>query len=242
MGNIFKSGFKVFGKIILANILSIITVISISFLSSVLFTKDIGYYAYGTTSDSSETTLLYEHNYDDGEDTKKAEYESDGYTISQVTKRSRMTKGGNAAFLILCALFTLPLGGMLCYTYVWKEGNKDLNLIRYNRIKENKYKGVYIGLVATTPYLILILVLAIGKWAFAKAFPVVLYQYINSVFYAPINVICGKSSTFGDLAIWKILLLILVQLIVPVFTGVAYYIGYKDILISEKFIYKKEKK
>ncbi len=241
MKDTLKAGVKIFGKIVLANVLSIITVISISFLCNVMFTKDIGYYAYGTTSDSSESTLLYEHNYSDGEDKKLVDYEEQGYVVSQIGKRSPMSASGNVAFIILTALFTLPLGGMLCYTFVWKEGNRDLNLVRYGRMKENKYKGVYIGLIASAPSLILLLVLGIGKWAFAKSFPVVLYQYLNSVFYAPIDLICGKALNFGELAIWQLLLLILVQLIIPIFTGIAYYIGYKDILISEKFIYKKEK-
>ena len=242
MKNTILMGLKIFGKIVLANVLSIITIVSISFLCNVMFTKDIGYYAYGTTSDSSESTLLYEHYYSDGEDTKLAEYEEKGYVVSQVGIRSSMTTGGNIAFLLLSAIFTLPLGGMLCYTFVWKEGNRDLNLVRYGRAKEQKYKGVYIGLIATSPYLVLLLVLGIGKWAFSKAFPVILYQYINSVFFTFIELICGKTQQFGDLAIWQLLLLILVQLIVPVFTGFAYHLGYKDILVSEKFIYKKDKK
>lgn len=224
-----------------ANILSIITVISLSFISSAMFTENIGYYAYGTSSASSESEFLYEYHYDDGEDVKLSEYEADGYKVNTVSIRSQLSKTGNAVFLVLCAFFCMSLAAMFTYAYVWKEGNKDLNLVRFGHAEKQKYKGLIVGFVAMAPYLILLLVLSIGKTSFAKSLPVILYQYINSAFFAPIDVVFGKAVTFGDLAWWQLVLLLLIQLLVPLFTAFAYEIGYKDILISDKFIYKKQK-
>ena len=241
MKDTIKIGVKIFGKIVLANVLCIITVISLSFLCNAMFTENIGYYAYGTSSTSSESELLYEYYFDEGEDTKLQEYEGEGYTVSQVGIRSQLTPAGNATFLVLCAFFCMSMAAMLCYTYVWKEGNRDLNLVRYGHAKEQKYKGALIGLIATSPYLILLIVLGIGKLGFAKAFPVVLYKYINSSFFALIDIACGKALTFGDMAWWRLILLLLIQLLVPLFTALAYNLGYKDVLVSEKFIYKKQK-
>lgn len=234
-----KIGAKIFGKLVLVNILSIITVISLSFLCNVMFTEEIGYKALGTTSTSSEQVELYTHYNKDGEDTQLEKFQEDGYTVSKVTLRSQMSKTGNAVFLILSAFFCMSMGAMITYQFVWKEGNKDLNLVRYGRTTYKKYKGVVIGLIASAPYIIILLVMGLGKWGFAKNFPVVLYQYINSVFFSLTDVICGKAFTFSELQIWQLLLLVCVQLIIPVFTGIAYYLGYKDILVSEKLTYKK---
>ena len=87
----------------------------------------------------------------------------------------------------------------------------------------------------------LLLVLSIGKSTFSSSFPVIFYQYLNAAFFAPMDLICGSAVAFGDLAIWQILLLLLVLLLVPAFSGFAYYIGYKDILLCDKLIYKKQK-
>ena len=241
MKSTLKMGVKVFGKIILANVMSIITVVSLSFIVTAMFTENIGYQAFGTTSTSSESELLYEYYYENGEDTQLPEYEEQGYTVNQVSIRSGVSKTGNAVFLVLCALFCMSLVAILTYTLVWKEGNKDLNLARFDRIKYDKLKGVKIGLIAAAPSLVLLLVLSIGKSTFSSSFPVIFYQYLNAAFFAPMDLICGSAVAFGDLAIWQILLLLLVLLLIPAFSGFAYYIGYKDILLSDKLIYKKQK-
>lgn len=241
MKNIFLSGIKMFGKIFLSNILSIITVISISFIINIAFTNDIGYYAVGAVEGSSEPKLLYEHYYENGEDTKLTWYEEQGYVVEKRGIRSDVTATGDALFLIISALFTLSLAGTITYSYIWKEGNKDLNLIRFGRAPLDKYKGVKIGLVAVLPYLLVLISLAIGKNSFAKSIPVVLYKYLNCSVFSVIDVICGNTSTFGELSVLRMLLLFVAMLIVPVFFGLSYYIGYKDILISEKLIYKKQK-
>lgn len=239
----FKIGFKIFGRIVLANVMSIITVISLTFLANVLLTEEIGYTAYGEKGDTvtENAEKLYTHYYDDGEDTKLQSYVDEGYSVNTVTIRSDLTTTGRIIYLGLCAVFCLSLAAILSYSFIWKEGNNDRNLVKFGHIKENKLKGINIGLIATAPYLLILLVCGLGKWAFAKYFPVVLYKYINASFYAPIDLICGKATEFGELAIWQLLLLVLVQLIVPLFCGIAYYLGYKDILVSDKLTYKKEK-
>lgn len=241
MKNIFISGAKVFGKIVFANVLSIITIVSISFLVNVMFTDSIGYYAVGSKEGSEQPEILYEYYYKDGEDTKLAEYEEQGYVIEQRGIRSQVDAKGNAAFIIIGALFTLSLGATITYSYLWKEGNKDLNLIRFGRAELDKYKGAKIGFVAMVPYTVMLLVLAIGKASYSSNFPVVFFKYLNASAYTVLEVICGKASTFGDLAVWRIILLFALMLIVPIYMGISYYIGYRDILVTEKFIYKKQK-
>lgn len=241
--SIFKMGAKIFGKLFLANFLCIITVISLSFLTNMLFTKEIGYEVINIPENREESVSLYTHYYSDGEDKELEKYEKkEGYNLKKVTIRSEISGVGQSVFTTLSLLFTLSLAGTLIYSSVWKEGNKDLNLMRFNRISEDKYKGLKIGFVASAPYLLMLLVLLIGKNSFAKTMPIILYKWLNSSFYSIIDIICGKTIAFGNLEIWRFILLFLVQLILPAFCAFAYYIGYKDILISEKLIYKNEKK
>ena len=65
MKEILKMGLAQFGKLILINVMCFFIVISISVLVTAAFTENIGYKAFGTTSDSSESVELYEYFYKD---------------------------------------------------------------------------------------------------------------------------------------------------------------------------------
>ena len=103
----FKTGAKLFLKLIVVNIMCFFVVMSFSVLATAAFTKNVGYKAYGTSSDSSEPQELYTHYYADGDDTKKAEYEGRGFTVSESKIRSEMTRGGTAAFLAVSQIFCI---------------------------------------------------------------------------------------------------------------------------------------
>lgn len=235
-------GLKIFGKVFLANALCIITIISLTFITSALFTEEIGYQVVEVKSENEESVLLYEHYYADGEDTKLAELEESGKQLSTYTIRSEVSKSGETFLLLTSIIFCVTLGAVLVYQYVWKDGNKDFNLVKFGHIKGDSLKGLKIGFIAAAPYLALILVLFVGKFSFAKNFSVVLYQFINSVFYGLLELIAGDALLFGELAIWQMLLFLIIVLLIPAFCAFAYYMGYKDILIIDKFIYKKVKK
>lgn len=241
MKNTFKMGLKIFGKVFLANTLCIITVISLTFITSALFTEKIGYKVF-EVKENEETVLLYEHYYDDGEDTQLEALEESGKNLTSYSIRSEVSNSGEAFLMITSIIFCITLGAIMVYQYVWKEGNKDFNLVKFGHIKGDSLKGLKIGMIASAPYLAFIIILAIGKYSFAKNFSVVLYQFINSVFYGLMELISGNATLFGELAIWQIILFILIILLIPAYCTFAYYMGYNDILVVEKFIYKKVKK
>lgn len=240
MKNIFVLGIKSFGKIFLSNILSIITVFSVAAIISMVFTENIGYYAIGNKDGNSESKLLYEHYYSDGEDAKLKEYEAEGYTVQQKSIRSDISTAGNWTYIIVSGIFTISMLLIITYSYIWKEGNRDLNLIRFGRSRLDKYKGVKIGLIAVSPYILLLFAFTIGKSGFAENMPIILYKFLNSSLYSIVELICGDAMYFGELEYWRIILLFMLLLLIPVFFGISYYIGYKDIIISEKLIYKKQ--
>ena len=82
-----KAGLKLFVRIIIANILSAIVVLSVIAISVSAFADEIGYDVYGVKGESGETELLYRHYYADGDDTKLEDFETDGYTRQNITSR-----------------------------------------------------------------------------------------------------------------------------------------------------------
>ena len=99
MKEVTKLGLKQFLRLILINVMCFFVVISFSVLSTAVFTKNIGYTAYGTSSESSEPEELYTYYYADGEDTKKQEYTDRGYTVSESKIRSTLSGTGMRFFL-----------------------------------------------------------------------------------------------------------------------------------------------
>ena len=188
------------------------------------------------TEENPQSVELYEYYYSDGEDVKFAEFEQQGYKITKANIRSLLSGGDRIAFLLVSQAINLVLLITIIYGNVWQMANNDSNMIRYKHKEEDKLKGLKIGALAVSPYILLLLVLSFTK------FNVGLFKVINSAFYGFIDLICSNALTFDNLSIFKIILIFLMLLIVPIVTHIIYMLGYKDISIGDKILYNHYKK
>lgn len=238
MKEILKGGGKLFLKTVVVNIMCFFIVISFSVLTTAAFTKNIGYKAYGTMSDSSEQTELYTYYYEDGDDTQKSAYEEEGYTVSTVNIRSEISRSGKTCFLIISEVFCFLLFCGIIYPRIWQNGTNDSNLVRFKHKNEDKFKGFKIGAVAAVPNYLLLIFLVIAKLGAFPNFPMALYKFLNSSVYSFIEIISGRAITVSELAVWRLALLFILPLLIPVIAGISYILGYKNISVGEKLIYK----
>lgn len=247
--SIFKSGAKLSGGIIMAAVLSFFLCISINVICTGLFTEYIGYNAYVYTEDGDEPIDEYQYLYtdpdgdgkDNGTDTKKADYEKQGYIVTTYKVRSVLEGTGKAVFLGITQVLNLVVVISFASSSVYKQGFKDANLVKCGHLKSDVAKGFKIGAVANIPFFalfVLLIVLAVGV---APNFRMTWYGYLNSHFYSLIFWIsgCSNAITASAIGITEYVLLFLVQLIVPVISGVAYIFGFKEINLSDKALYKK---
>ena len=239
MKDIFKKSFKVYFLLFLANIMSFFLIISLNVITVAVSTENIGYVAYGTTEESQEPKQLYTHYYDQGEDTKKAEFENNGYTVTTSTVRSNPTKTATVVSKSISTVLCLIIVIAVLYNNMWKYGNNDRTAVKYKNQKEKTYKGLIVGFIANAPALLLFAVLVLFKNGFAKNFPVKTFGLLNTYLFDFFNII-SSNTVFGNIAFWQVAVIILMLLIVPFSCWVAYYLGYKDIILSEKFVYKKK--
>ena len=115
--SVFKSGAKLSGGIIMAAILGFFLCVSINVICTALFTDYIGYNAYVYTEDSDKAIAEYQYLYtdtdgdgkDNGTDTKKAEYEEQGYTVTTYKVRSTLEGAGKLVFLSITQVLNLVL-------------------------------------------------------------------------------------------------------------------------------------
>jgi len=129
--------------------------------------------------------------------------------------------------------------GVFVYNELWNLGFKDNNAVRIGIKKENKLKGLQIGTIATVPSIILLTVLVIGKNTFAKSVSIAWFALLNSHLYEAVILLTNGGGYVTELNALQILVFYLLLLIIPLIAHVAYVLGYKSILVSEKLIYKK---
>lgn len=241
MSEFVKKTFSALWRFIFANFICIFALLIVSTLCTALLTKEIGYEAYGTIEGSEETVHLYTYYNEDGVDTQKAEYEEQGYTVSVSDIRSDMTKAETILMHVICQIVCICVTAYFLYPLLWHLGNKDYNRVHFGRIKEDKLRGAKIGLATLIPYFVLYLVLVVFALGAYKSFPLVIYRFVNATFFSLLIGIFGSAATAGDLGIIRMLLTILPFAFIPLITGAAYLLGYKDISITEKLIYKNKK-
>ena len=247
--NIFKNGFKMMGSLVIAAIISIFLIFSMNVICSALFTKEIGYAAYVYENETStEAMTQYEYFYtddngdgkDDGTDDKIKEYEDRGYIVNTQKLRSALEGKGKAVFLVLTQIFSLTMVVAFASGVSYKQGFKDSNLVKIGHTKHDLLKGVKIGLIGNIPFFalaVLMVVLALGT---APGFKTIWYAFLSGHFYSFIVWTVGSAQTVADLSVAQYVLIFAMQFIIPVISAVAYILGFKEINLAEKIVYKKE--
>lgn len=240
MNEITKNGVKLFVRTIFINIMCFFVVMSLISFSVAAFAEEVGYVAYGVKENSEEVVELYKHYDKDGKDTKFEEFKKQGYTIEKKNIRE-VDKTGDAIILSVAQLFALGILASFVYPTIWDLGNGDCNMVKFEHKKEDKLKGLKIGIIAAIPSAVFYLTIAVGKSTYSKNLTPALYKLVNSAFYPAIEFIVKDAKTFSDLGIGQILLLAIPVFAVPVTAHIAYTLGYKNISIGENLTYKKQK-
>lgn len=242
MQEVFLKGLKVFLSTVIVSIICFFVVISFNTLQVGLFTQDVGYKVYGQTSDKAEPEFLYKHLYADGDDTKAAEYEKEGYELLKYSIRSEVEKTPHLVGVVISQICCLIMLAAFIYNELWKIGNKDFEAFRIHGKSINKFKGFLIGVVAIVPSFLLLSFLILTKNYAWGNYPVAIFTFANSYVFEIILAITGKATHWSDINIWQALAFYSLLFIVPLFSYVSYTIGVKDISISEKLVYKNSNK
>ena len=244
MSEILKKSLKLFGCLVCAGLMCCFTYLSFNVIFNFAFTDKVGYDVYGVADGSDQKELLYTFDYADenAEDTNWKEYEDKGYTLEKYTKRSELTSGENTALIVITQLFCLIFVATFVIDSLLPMGNKDSNMVRIGAKKEDKLKGLKVGLLANVPAFLLFIGLVICAVGVKPDLPPQLYMILNGAYWPLISVIASSAKVIGDLKLWHFIILFLIQLIIPIIGLISYYVGYKDYAFLSKLLYKKKKK
>lgn len=240
----FKVSASLFGTIIVAGIMCSMFSFSMKMIFNTVFTETIGYQVAGTIGDSQEKEYLYTYIYEDGDttgenDTKWAEYEEKGYTLYKYAERNTLSKNANLTMIIITQIGCFLSVGGFVHSVLNKRGYKDGALVRSGNKKDDKFRGLKIGLMASVPAFLSFVAYLI-LWASNKSIPVAFYMIYNACFWPILELVFASTKSAKDIVFWQFVVMFLLQMVVPVLSQLLYYMGYKDYQISGKLIYKKK--
>lgn len=139
--------------------------------------------------------------------------------------------------VILILMFTTSI-----YIPFWEYGDKDANLVAFNRKEKDTLSGVKIAIVSIIPYLlstVLLVVYKLGTDASVRICPVI-YEIINVQFIYIIQSLMSMDKLTEPSWI-SIIVCMLLPLYTVLVAQIAYILGYKQISIKEKLVYKSKK-
>ncbi len=240
--DILKKGIKTFFTTIIVCIICFFLVVSFNALKIGLFSQDIGYDVYGKTEENADPEYLYSYYIKDGEDLKAEDYEKQGYQLLKYSIRSEVEKAPEIFCSVFSQIFCFVILVSFIYNELWKAGNKDFEAERLYGTAINKLKGLYIGLIAVVPSAVLLTFCLAMKDTITAKLPIAIFTFSNCYAYEIIFSITNGAVNWADVQWWQALVYFAVLMIIPIIALVSYIIGYKDISLAEKLVYKNNKK
>lgn len=234
-----KHSASLFLKFSIGVLMCLFVFMSFEFAITAAFSDTVGYNIYHFNKEIGKEEQICQHDADNKNDVdcKCSEYSDEELSSVRITELSQSKKNISA---VLSQIFSIVLVGGVIYGTVWDIGNKDISAVKYGNKTEDKMRGVIIGLFAAIPSVIIYILLVLSKLEIMKPEFLNTYRLFNAHFHGVLTYIYSGAKSATDLSVFKILCCGLLQLYLPLISGVAYFLGYKDIKISEKIVYKKK--
>ena len=233
-----KLSFTTLGKYILSIVMCFLITFSFVAIFVMTSTEIVGYHA--EILDGEEVIEKYDHLYSDGEDLKKAEAEKKGYTVATLETREELS----GTPFVLCHSIAQTVSLVLFIAMLSKslnsQGRADRNAVNCGRAEENIFRGLKAGLLPTCVSLASWICLLLFKLGIING-GLGIYTAVNYQFFGYQNLIFGGTSAVTPQSIngaTLFLALLPAVITLAVCTG-SYILGYKDISVYEKTVYKK---
>lgn len=156
----------------------------------------------------------------------------------------------NQVYHFFLGLFILFIYWMVMSGSAWQEGNRDLNRVHFKRMEPDLSRGFRLGLLASIPLFILaaaVLGFKIAEIAGAAITDTVsiavmaVYRMLNPHIMLLMNLILD-TGTLKSVDLWQVILVCLMSFVTPLCTASGYLLGYKDIVLMDRMVYKNQKK
>ncbi len=192
--------------------------------------------ATAETTESAETTAETAASAADGATSSGATEPKIQITIQ---KLSELSPAASTVSYILSQICMLLIYISLLYSCVWTRGDKDRNLVQFGHAAADPYKGFRVGLYAMIPSAAAYAVLLLSKCGLLLPDFVKYYRYCHLAFFPLYLALVPNSIVLtADLSWLRLFGLLGLVALLPLITGGAYLLGYHQVSLSERLIYK----
>ncbi len=234
-----KLGFNLLGKYVVCLIMCFfITFSFIAIFTMISPPPMAGYEAAVLENSESETPIdSYVHYYKDGEDTKKADYEKEGYIVNTREFAGRLSGTPYVVCYVIVQIINLILFIFIISGGLIKKGKVDASNISRGYGIEDLTVGIKVGLVPAAFSFITWIFLILSKTGVMHS-GTAIYAYANYHLFGYQQLIFGQASTPTEISWLSIVLALLPVVLILAVCSVAYVMGYKNIDLYEKTVYK----
>ncbi len=234
--SLLKTGVNVWLRLFLASIMCFIVWISIDAMGLSFFGEVTGYEIYAYDENGENPQLITAHTYAEGDD-RSAKVETKDNEVLTYTRA--MSPKTDAVVDVLSSVFTLLIFGLFPYNILWNMGSHDDNYVQLGRMDKDIYFGLKVGAVASVPSAVLYLLLILGKFGVVPGVIIKWHRLLNTPFIPYLDAVEMGAQTAPELSIGSLLAVGVTLLFVPFVCWLGYYLGYRQISIREKLVYKK---
>lgn len=235
-----KCSASVYGKTLLAWVVSLLITMSFSFIFTSLGTEINGYDIYEDGKVVSHVDAYYNENVSIPADAQTEVTLEEG----QYYTATRTELGAGLVFfrdtlqtvMSLVVLLALP-----CHT-LWLRGDKDRNRVDCGGMQACVHRGLRIGLLSSVPSFITYLLLLLAKVGVISSQYMTLFRLIHMPILSYIRLFVPTSFMAADLSVWQLLALFPALLLVPATCALAYLVGFKRYPFTERLVYRRKKK
>lgn len=225
-------------RLLFASIMCFIVWFSIDAMGFALFGDVTGYEIYEYDENGENPQIVVSHDYTENEDRSEILLEDN----QELLYKRTMSRGERVAVGIVSSVFTLLIFGIFPYTALWNMGSHDENYVQLGRMDEDVHFGLKAGAVASIPSAVLYLLLVLGKFGALPGVILKWHRLLNAPFIPYIDAVEMGAKSASALSIGSLLAVAATLLFVPLVCWLGYYLGYRQISIRERLVYKKSSK
>ncbi len=237
--SLIKTSAKIWLRMFFASMMCFIVWFSFDALGISVFGDVTGYEIYEYDENGENPQLVVEHTYTQDEDTSKKVELKDNQTLIPIRK---MTKGEERTVDTISSVFMLLIFALFPYNVLWNMGSHDENYVQLGRMEKDIAFGLKVGAVASVPSFLLYMLLVLGKFGVVPGVILKWHRLLNPPFIPYIDAVEMGANTATELSIGSLLAVGAILLFIPAVCWLAYYLGYRQISIRDKLVYKKPSK
>lgn len=235
-----KPGLKIFLKLLICIFLSVMTFFSLIFIFSQTSTEKIGYQIYVYNAEEGSYKYSYDHLFANGDDLRLEELNQNNIDYQKVDIRSDFDGFEYYFTMAISQLFVLAAFFAIMSGQMYRKGDSDRNKVSFNRIKPNMWYGFKVGMLAGTVLLIIYILLILSRFGIITDEFLGIFVFANYHLFFIIKLIVGSATLTSQLDAFALILCGLTVFVVPLTCELFYFLGYKQINLIERIVYKKK--